>query len=851
MPDLKQRPVVHLFSQAHIDPIWMWLWEEGAREAISTFRTAADLLDEFPEFVFNHNESLLYEWIEEYDPPLFERIRAFVKAGRWNITGGWYLQPDVNLLGGETLVRVILEGRRYFAEKFGVRPTVSYNFDSFGHPASLPQLLKQSGFEMYIHCRPTGQQMELPAPFYCWRGVDGTEVITVRPDTGWYCTPLEGQAEMQLRAGVHVAKQTGRDTIVTWGLGDHGGGATRADLLRFREVIAEINREEEVEVRHSTPENFLRSIQQWDTNLPTQEGELQRTLSGTYTSVAPIKRQMREGEAMLASAERWAAIAWWRYGWPYPAEMLREAWKRLMLNTFHDVLCGSLIDTALPGVNDAYGYAHDVARRIIVKHQNAMLPNVKPTADTIPFYVLNPHSSPMKAHVGCNFLAAYAPPRERRVFALFDEDGNEVPCQPSGGNTVLAGGNSIVGQGVWQPFIGMVAEVPPLTARRYEIRFQPPTARPENPLTVQEDEGGITVENRWFKARFSRAEAALVELVDKASGRNLLSGAAQMTVNYDYAHGWGGESNYVYNKLLSPMNALIPAEVGDFTGMEGQTGPALRIIAQGNISVTVECLVGWQHTRASLKYTLFADLPEVEIDTRLFMQARRKMIKLVIPFNLPAVRAVCEVPYGAAERPADATEWPYARWVRLESDGMAVGVANSGQNAFDLSPDGTLRLSISRGGTHSSWEEGQGLDTSQSWTYMDQEQIDTRFRIIADADAGDVAARLVPAALELNQPLERFFVYHAPSAPQGAPEQPVPFLHIEPATVILGALKKAEREDALAVRLAETIGQAVTAQVRLEGGAPQSIEFRPYEIKTFLVGKDGAWTPCNLLEETS
>src|SRR3972149_3992688 len=130
------RPVVHLICNAHIDPIWMWQWEEGAREAISTFRTAADFLEEFPDFVFNHNESLLYEWVEEFDPTLFDRIQRLVKAGRWNISGGWYLQPDCNMPGGETFVRLIATGRRYFAEKFGVRPLVAYNFDSLGHNGS-------------------------------------------------------------------------------------------------------------------------------------------------------------------------------------------------------------------------------------------------------------------------------------------------------------------------------------------------------------------------------------------------------------------------------------------------------------------------------------------------------------------------------------------------------------------------------------------------------------------------------------------------------------------------------------------------------------------------------------------
>jgi alpha-mannosidase len=844
MPSQQDRPIVHLFCQAHIDPIWMWPWEEGAREAVSTFRTAADLLDEFPEFIFNHNESLVYEWVEEYDPPLFERIRAFVQAGRWNITGGWYLQPDVNLPGGETLVRVILEGRRYFAEKFGVRPPVAYNFDSFGHPGSLPQLLKDSGFEIYFHCRPTASQLDLPGPFYRWRGVDGTEVIGVRPDTGWYCTPVPEQPEVQLRAGVWVARNTGQDTIVFWGLGDHGGGATRADLLRFRELLAEFA-DSDVEIRHSTPEAFLARLKEQTSDLPVQMGELQRTLAGTYTSVAPIKRQMREGEALLASAERWAAIAWWRYGWRYPADQLREAWKRLMVNTFHDVLCGSLIDTALPGVDDMYGYAHDVARRVIVRNQHAIIPNVKPTPDTIPFYVLNPHSTPLHMPIACHFLSYYAPPPVRRAFALFDDGGHEVPSQTSGGNTILA-------DGTWNPFLGFVADVPPLTARRYEMRFQEPSAKSASPVSVIEADDGIVVHNKWFMARFSGTETALVELTERASGRNLLREPLRLFVMQDTAHAWGGEYNGVFNVPVSPMTGLSPSEVGDWVGMEGQAGPALRVIARGPVSVTVECLVKWQHTRAALRFTFYSDLPQLDIDTRLFMAARRKMMKLVLPFNLPDVRAVCEVPYGAAERPTDATEYSYARWIRLESQGMAVGIANSGQNGFDVSADGALRLSISRGGTHCSWDDGEGLDPRKSYTFMDQGQIDTRFRLIAGADAADVAARLIPAALELNQPLECFFAYHPPSSPAGAPATPQPFLQIEPATVMLGALKQAEREEALVIRLAETVGQAVTARVQLEGDAPQSIPFQPYQIKTFKVSRGAAdltWTACNLLEE--
>ncbi len=845
MVEEKKRPIVHLFCNAHIDPVWMWAWEEGAREAISTFRTAVNLLDEFPEFVFNHNESVLYEWVEEYDPPLFERIRQYVQAGRWNITGGWYLQPDCNLPGGETLVRVILEGRLYFQEKFGVRPPVAYNFDTFGHPGTLPQLLQQAGFEIYIHCRPTADEMDLPAPVRRWEGIDGTQVITVRPDSGWYGTPGDNQAQEQARKGIEIARNTGQDVIVTWGLGNHGGGATANDLNLFREILAEM-RDSDIEVRHSTPEAYLERIKANFEQYPVHKGELQRTLMGCYTSVAPIKREMREGEALLASAEHWAALAWWRYGVPYPYDDLNTAWKRLMFNTFHDVLCGSLVEDALPGVNDMYGYAGDVARRVLARSQHYALPNVAPTLHTIPVYVLNPHSAALKAPVGLNFLSEYRPPAAKKEFALFDETGKEVPCQPAGGHSI------VLESGTWQPYIGFVADVPPMSARRYEIRFQDPATHKPN-LSFVEDETGITVENRWWQARFERDSAALVALVDKASGRNLLQGAVQIFAMEDNAHAWGGHTNAIFNVPVSPLEALTPQDVGVFTGMEGKDGPALRVIADGPVFITVECLVSWQHTRAALRFKFYADLPQIDVDTRLYMQARRKMIKLVLPFDLPEVRAVCEVPYGTAERPADATEYPYARWVRLEAAEMTVGVANNGQNGLDISADGVLGLSISRGAVHCHWDElPGGLDTARSFTFMDQTQVDTRFRLVAGADANAIARALVPLALELNQPLERFFTYFPPSSHQNAPENPTPFLKVEPATVSLGALKKAEREDVLIIRLAESIGEAVEAQVTFENEATRKISFGAYEIKTFKLTRQGRnvhWQECNILEE--
>jgi len=157
-----KKKIIHLLCNAHLDPVWLWEWQEGAAEAISTFRTAAELCEGDDAFVFNHNEVTLYKWVQEYEPALFQRIRRLVSAGRWNIMGGWYLQPDCNMPGGESFVRQILLGKNWFKEHFGVDVTTAINFDPFGHTQGLVQILAKSGFDSYLFGRP--EQTTAPCP---------------------------------------------------------------------------------------------------------------------------------------------------------------------------------------------------------------------------------------------------------------------------------------------------------------------------------------------------------------------------------------------------------------------------------------------------------------------------------------------------------------------------------------------------------------------------------------------------------------------------------------------------------------------------------------------------------------
>ena len=171
------RRTLHLVGNSHIDPVWLWQWPEGLQEVRATFRSALDRMTEYPEFIFTSDSAAYYEWIEEIDPDMFEEIRERVAEGRWEIVGGWWVEPDCNLPSGESFVRQALFSQRFFLERFGRIATVGYNVDPFGHNAMLPQLLKRAGMDSYVFMRPGPHEYRLPGPIFWWRSPDGSRVL--------------------------------------------------------------------------------------------------------------------------------------------------------------------------------------------------------------------------------------------------------------------------------------------------------------------------------------------------------------------------------------------------------------------------------------------------------------------------------------------------------------------------------------------------------------------------------------------------------------------------------------------------------------------------------------------------
>jgi alpha-mannosidase len=840
---------VHLICNAHLDPVWQWRWEEGASEALATFRSAVDILDEHPDLVFCHNEAVLYQWAEQLDPALFDAILRHVRAGRWAVAGGWFIQPDVNLPGTESLVRTIAEGRRYFGERFGAAPRVAYNFDSFGHSGGLPQILKLAGYEMYIHMRPQAAEMALPADLYRWRGVDGTTIPAYRIAVGLYHTERDN-IEDRLRAGVALALELGRDVPVFWGLGDHGGGATRRDL---RAIDAFIAGETRVRILHSTPDRFYEAVKDAAAGAPVFDGDLQRSFTGCYTSLSRIKRRAVASLGRLVQAEAFSAASWWLGRGGFPETEFGEAWNMHNFNDFHDIITGSCVEPAERDALDLYGRAEDAARSASLRAAAAL--NLGSAASpALPVTVFSANPSLRRAPVEFECMADYRPFwKGRWRLRLFRADGREVVCQEERPEALLPFNE-------WRRRVSFIDDLPGVGVSRYFIKaFEVPVGKERG-----HDERGHVLpvrvpESSALAHRIDRTTGLVTSLKADLAGEILAGPLLEPLVIEDTADSWGtGRGSY--RKIAGRFR------------IAGRPS----VIEQGPVRTVTRSVFDYRKSRIVVDVMSYPRWPVLEFRFRVTWNEERRRLKLRVPTAFAAAAVLCEVPGGAIRRPSDGEEHVHGRWLVIEGrsgrKAAAVGVASSGQHGFDFL-DGELRLSVLRS---SAYCHEQGFDLDAPALKFADIGIH-EFRLLVTAGGAAAVSAMMPGLADhLAAPPAAYA--HLPYDSAWAPSAE-PLLDVRPASIRLLACKRSWDGEALVVRVQEAVGRKTKARLGVAacaaekeerghvpsehvpvpvpvrssipalGALPIYLDFRPFEIKTLRVERDGAWRPVRMIEE--
>jgi alpha-mannosidase len=840
---------------------------------LATFRTSVELLHEHSRLVFCHNEAVLYQWVECYDPALFKEIRKLVRRGRWATSGGWYLQPDVNMPGLESLIRQIAEGRKYFREKFGTAPKVAYNFDSFGHSGGLPQVLVRSGYKMYIHMRPQSHELELPSDLYRWRGVDGSEILTYRIAAGLYHSERDN-IEQKISEGIELALKLNRDVPVFWGLGNHGGGATRDDLRIIDELM---EKEKRVRIIHSTPDQLYAALKRTVKNVPVFEGDLQRVFTGCYTSLSRIKRAALKSLGGLIQVEALRAASWWGCGQDFPSDELRKAWQGHLFNDFHDILTGSCTEPAEQDALELYGKVSDSGRRLRLEAAAAF--NRGATRKlSIPITVLNANPSFTKAPVEVECMADYRPFwKGRWHLRLFKLDGAEIPCQEEQPESLLPFNR-------WRRKVSFMADFPGLGVSHYEIRadkgdgprLSTEGAAKNDSCFIFQANGDDAIAEKDLK-NSPGAKYDLLSKLDKkiglltslrAHGRECLAGPLFLPlVVIDDGDSWG-TNRWNYRQVEGAFQSM------------GRP----RLIEIGPIRTIAETILAYKKSRIVLHTISYPSWPVLEFRFRALWNEERRRLKLSIPAAFKPDHVLCEIPGGAIARPADGQEHVHGRWILAagDSDGKetALGIVNSGQHGFDFA-DGEIWLSVLRSSAYCH-EQGFKIRKSPQPKFADLGVHDFRLLVTA-GDPSAVRAMLSGLADWISAPPAAYA--HLPiGMGSKATENPSAFtllkggnikdsfrkdeeqaslaigfhnlLSLRPANIRMTACKQSWDKKALIVRLHEAAGLKTKALLKAakygKSGAPEisvKLAFRPFEIKTVRIEKSGKWHKAHLIEE--
>ena len=792
-----QQRLLHMIGNAHIDPVWLWQWPEGYQEVRATFASAIDRMNEYPEFVFTCDSVLYLAWVEEHDPDLFAEIGKRVAEGRWQIVGGWWIEPDCNLPSGESFVRQALYSQRYLKEKFGITATVGCNVDPFGHNASLPQILRKSGMDSYVFMRPGPHEMTLPGPYFWWESPDGSRVLTYRIPHE-YCSS-GADLGYQIDKSLAQLPADAPELMVFYGVGNHGGGPTRANLdsIRRLDAVGGLPR-----LRCGSPREFFDRLVAGGTEVPTHAGELQQHAVGCYSAHSGVKRWNRRAENLLARAEKWATVASSAAGVPYPAAELEQAWKLVLFNQFHDTLGGVAIEPAYEDSRDQYGHATSLAGEAFNRAVQSLTRRIaiEPEPEMTPLVVVNPHPWRLVADVEFEF-GGFPAFGTRAV----DDSGTPVAVQRTRSMATVSG---------WRRRLVLAADVPPLGYRVYRIH---PDGDDVGASAVEATD--TRLENDFVAVDIDPATGWVRTLRDKVSDVDLAGGAAHAVVIDDDSDTWGHRA-HSYDRVA------------------GRFAPrSVRMVERGPVRAVLRVVSEYGASTLTEEYVLGARDRHVEVRVTLDWQERQKLLKLRFPTPLASPEATFEIPYGHLVRPADGSEQSAHSWVDVSGElpgGRRAGLAvlNDGKYGHDVL-GGDIGITAVRSPVYA-WHEPKELDPDEVYNYQDQGRQEFTYRLLPHGgdwrEAG--VARL---AAELNQPAFPLLEsYHDGDLPQARS-----FMSVSGADVVPSVLKRSEDGAAMVVRAYETAGRGGEATIEVLGRTITA-GFGPAEIKTFLVPDDPA-----------
>jgi alpha-mannosidase len=794
---------LHLTGHAHIDLAWLWPFEETRRKLRRTFGTILSLMDRYPEFRFNQSSAQAYAFVEQDDPELFERVKARVLEGRWDITGGMWVEPDGNLLSGESWGRQVLYGQRYFQSRFGKKVHVCWLPDTFGYTANLPQILQGADIPFFFTTKLNWNETNaFPHDLYQWEGIDGSRVIAHS-----FFNPGEGyngniNAHDTLGTWKNFKGKRHHDTsLYSIGWGDGGGGPTQEMLERY-ERIKDFPALPKLEF--GMIEDHFRGIEQKNLELPVWVGEQYLELHrGTYTTQAKIKWFHRRLEHVLVEAETACALAWQFVGDIYPHAELDEAWTSLLRHQFHDVLPGSSVRAVYNAAQQEMGAMLAKAELLRSRALESLSSQVK-GENQIVVWNLTLEDRPLRVRLANPSTVNL----KTKNFKLVNTNGLEVAHQILGGQ-ILIDDSSLV------PGLGYIA--------LNVVSGESATSSSQLQATAN------TLENAHLRVVVGK-DGTLKSVFDKHANLESLDGR--------------GNQIWAYTDIPREWDAWEIDAGYARDGQELLATHAPTLEQSGLLEAGIKVRREFNGAVIEQTYLLGANSKRLEVKTRIRWTGRRTMIRALFPLNVRSHEAWFETAFGAIARPTHRnTGWDQAkfevnahRWADLSEAGFGVSLLNDGKYG------------------HSAHGNTLGLTLLRSPIFpdplADEEEHEFTYAILPHQ--GDWRS-IIAEAQDLNAPLQ---AVHITSSTGDWPSSQH-FAKLQGSGLRLSALKKSEDGNQIILRVYEAHGGRGTATLETKFGRSQAvmtnlleeetetleisdgtleIGFTPFEVKTIRLG---------------
>ena len=830
---------IRIVGNSHIDMAWLWPWTETVEVVRNTFRSVLDLMREYPDFKFTMSSARTYEWMQEKYPDLFQEIEQRIKEGRWEIIGGMWVEPDLNMPDGESLVRQILVGKRYFNKNFGVDVKIGWNPDSFGYNWQLPQIYKKSGMDYFVTQKLlwAHEFTTFPYKLFWWQAPDGSRLLTYFPHDyagGIDAEPL-GQDLSVWMPSIYGPKLTDSPEMMhLYGVGDHGGGPTRimldhADQLRAPHAVFP-------KLQFSFARDFFNDMEKKlpSMQVPTWDGELYFAYHrGVFTTQAETKRRIRRAEELMLNAEKFSSLATLN-GRPYPREGMEEAWKDLLFDHFHDIMPGSGIAVnyleAKRNLENVDRFAADAVHASL----REIAAHVDTEGDGVPVMVFNSLSWPRTDMVEAEAQL----PAAAQAIEVVDSKGKPAESE------LLS-----IDPDTHRAHFLLLATIPALGYQTYFVRAAAKSPAVHSLLKASASGDGDVLENDFVRVRLDPQSGCVTSLFDKQGVVEALAPAETDS---------GGPKNSICGNLLQafvdkPKQWDAWNIDADFEAQHWDLDKAdeVKLVENGPLRAVIQVKNHFQNSTFVRDLTLYAGLPRVDVKMQAEWHEKHILLKVAFPVSGHSDKATYEIPYGSVERPTTRNtpaelaqfEVPAQRWADISDSKHGFSLLNDCKYGYDAKGN-VLRLSLLRS---PEWPDPHADEGHHEFTYSLYPHRGTWRDGLTILQGYELNYKLIAMQTEKH------------SGSLGAIRS---YLQTDP-NIIVTALKKAEDDDSVILRFYEWAGKEGDAKIALRPDVQEASETdlmekpmasvavrdniltvhtKPYEIKTVKVRYSGSGT---------